>query len=907
MFIYKYLFIFITTFTFYLAPSYSQTVWLLPENPAPEDTVTLFYNAAAGNGVLKDFKGDVYLHAGVITAKSLDNHDWKIVVGNWGKPDSHVKMERAGENLYKFTFVIKDFYNLAQDTKVHQLTFVFRNADGTIVGKDKHNNDFLIPVFGYRPPVKKKAVYLFRHRKLIDYTFRNDTLSVKTSHGLLQIIPLDEKIISVKNFDGTDPEKDSSSAVILSSPQVKSNLLENNIWIKLYTDSLQILIHKNPVFVAFVFHGDTLLREKEGYFQRSDNNGLQFALQDGEHLYGLGERAVNRLRGHRFQLYNQAHYGYEKGAENLNYSVPVLLSSKKHLLLFDNPEKGYADVGLARKNILELGAIGGPMKYVFIAGSSYFDIYLQYGKLTGRQPLTPRWALGNLQSRMAYKTQQETDSIVTLMQKKDFPVDAVILDFYWFGDSIKGTMGRLRWYKPQWPHPEAMIAGFRKKGVKTVLITEPYVLDTLENFRIGDSLGIFATDSSGKTYVNHEFYFGNGALIDIFKPEARRWFWQQYERQIKKGVAGWWGDLGEPESHPFDIVHVNGTADQVHNIYAHYWHKMLFENYRVHYPRVRLFNLNRAGYAGSQRYSIFPWTGDVSRSWGGLQAQLPLMIHMSLSGLPFIHSDAGGFAQGKKDDELYTRWLQMSCFSPVLRPHGSDIPSEPVFFNDTTQNIVRRFIKERYRLLLYLYTAAWKAHANGTPVVRPLFFDFPGDTATYTIFDEYMWGDDFLVAPVVKPGQKTKNIYLPTGYWYDWWTNKRYEGGKTVSVQVNLETIPVFVKAGAFIPMVPAVNSTDDYHSDTLTLRYYKNPVTSFSKSVIYEDDGTTFGNYENGNYELLKCTTDDGHYFEFERISPYPELFGSKRKIYLQIIDGNRIKQKSFKWEKKKEMITIR
>ncbi len=872
-----------------------QTLWLTPSHPKPNDTVTLTFNAKGGNEALKNFKGDVYLHAGIITANSLDNHDWKNVIGNWGKADPHVKMKKVTKNIYTFKFVINRFYHLTPKIKVHQLTFVFRNKDGSIVAKDKNGNDFLLPIFGYHKPLIKKAKYLFQKRIFKSFYVNSNTLTVKTNYGLLQIIPYNNKIVEIRNFSQETPIYDSSVAVIMHKTSIKKTLKSNDVWLQWNTDSLHILIHKNPVFVVFTYNGDTLLSEKNGYFERSDNNGLQFKMQENERYYGLGERAINILRGHRFQLYNQAHYGYEIGAQNLNYSVPMLLSNKKYLLFFDNPEKGYIDLGKSRKNIMEWGAIGGVMKYFFIAGYNFTDLYNQYGKLTGTQPLPPRWALGNLQSRMAYRTQYETDSIVKLMQQRDFPIDAIILDFYWFGDSIKGTMGRLAWYKPHWPHPKSMISNFKKRGVKTVLITEPYILDTLKNFRIGDSLGIFTTDSTGKTYINNEFYFGNGALIDIFKPIARKWFWKQYQKQIKIGVAGWWGDLGEPESHPSDMYHINGKAYQVHNIYAHIWHKMLFNNYRKYYPNTRLFNLNRAGYAGSQRFSIFPWTGDVSRSWRGLQAQLPLLIHMSLSGLPFIHSDAGGFAQGKKDNELYTRWLQLACFSPILRPHGSDIPSEPIFFNDTTQRIVRRFMKERYRLLPYIYTAAWKTHTKGTPIVRPLFFDFPYDSITYTVFDEYLWGNDFLIAPIVKKNQVKRKIYLPSGYWYNWWNNQIYKGGDFITLSVNIETIPVFVKAGSFIPIVPAVNSTDNYSSKNLTILFYKNPVKSYNTDIMYEDDGKTYEAYKKGNYQLLHFKTNDNKHFIFVQKSGNLNIKPAERKVTLKIISEKNIKTKRF------------
>ena len=747
------------------------------------------------------------------------------------------------------------------------------------------------------PPVTKQVHYIFHNRKYLSHQLKNGRLLIKTDHGAMQVLFYSPKIAEIKNFKSSPNVPDSSVAIVLPPKKGVALLQERGNSLIFSSDSLQVVIDKNPVKVQFVYHGDTLLKEGMGYFRRSDNSGLQFEMSPKEHFYGLGERALKNLKGKRFELYNEAHYGYKTGAPNLNFSIPMLLSSRKYLLFFDNHEKGYADIGKARKNRLEFGAIGGLMKYVFIAGYSFTDLYHSYGELTGTQPLPPRWALGNLQSRMAYRTQKEADSIVNLMHEKHFPIDAIILDFYWFGDSIKGTMGRLAWYKPNWPHPKQMIAKFRKEGVKTILITEPYILDTLKNFYIADSLGILATDSLGKTYINNKFYFGHGALIDIFKPKAQQWFREQYQKQIKIGVAGWWGDLGEPESHPFDEYCVNGSAWQIHNVYAFYWEKMLFDNYRKDYPQRRLFDLNRAGYAGSQRFSVFPWSGDISRSWSGLQAQLPIMINMSLSGMPFIHADAGGFAQGVKDNELYTRWLQFACFSPILRPHGSGIPSEPVFFNDTTQRIVRYFMDERYRLLPYLYTTTWQAHKNGTPIIRPLFFGFPKDSITYSVMNEYLWGDDFLVAPILHEKVQQRRLYLPDGLWYDWWNSKKYTGGRWINFPVNLATIPVFIRAGAFIPMVKAVESTVDYSSKDLTIRFYPAPAGKSSVGQMYEDDGKTFGTYEKGRYELLRFQNVSGKTFLFSRTGKQYAGMPLVRHVKFEIMTGQMPKKADFKF----------
>ncbi len=851
--------------------TYAQLAWLTPDNPPVTDTVTLTYDAKKGNGALADYQGTVYLHTGAITDKSIDGGDWKHVIGNWGEDDSRVKMTNLGNGLHEFKFVIGSFYKLRPDETVNQLAFVFRNADGSRVGKTKNNEDIFLPVNGYIPPPVTEAVYKFENREYLSHLDRNNTIDILTTNGLSRVIIYNSNTIEIKHFAQSIAKPDSSNAVILEPKDTYYKILDNEKWLRIRTDSLSLAIHKKPFFISFIYNDDTILCEEKGFFSRTDTDGLRFKIGNNEKIYGLGERANGlNLVGRKYNLYNRPKYGYEFGALNLNYSVPLIVSSKKYLLLFDNPQKGYADIGESEKDIFEWGAIGGLMKYIVVAGSDFKSVSKNYAKLTGTQPLPPIWTLGNLQSRMAYRTQYETDSIVTLMQENDFPIDAIILDFYWFGDSIHGTMGRLNWYKPNWPEPEKMISDFRNKGVKTVLITEPYILDSLYNFKIADSLNILAVDSNGITYVNREFYFGDGALIDIFKPEAQTWFWEQYKKQMEIGVEGWWGDLGEPENHPSDQYHVAGKADEVHNIYGHFWHKAIFNNFRKDYPEKRLFNLNRAGFAGSQRYSIYPWTGDVSRSWGGLQAQLPLLIHMSLSGLPYIHSDAGGFAQGAKDEELYTRWLQLACFSPILRPHGSGIPSEPVYFNDKTKTIVRDFMKLRYSLIPYIYTLAAEAKLYGYPVVRPLFYEFPGDSTGYSIDNQYMFGDDILVVPVVNRGQKKKEIYLPNGEnWYDMWTNSSYEGGKKYIFDLNLETIPIFIKAGSFLPIAPAVNSTDDYSTQELSFRYYYDSSDKANNYIMYEDDGSTFGTIEKEQYRLIS--------FEREAVDSNSNVFTLK------------------------------
>lgn len=519
--------------------------------------------------------------------------------------------------------------------------------------------------------------------------------------------------------------------------------------------------------IPFIRKGDTLCIGHAtivSTHQTNEYRGFRFLLQENEMVFGGGERALplNR-RGYKFNLYNAPAYGYGEGTENLNYSVPFFTTSNGYGLFFDNPSKGYVDIGKSNQNIFEYGACSGELNVYIIPGKDYPEILANYYKLTGTQPLPPRWALGNLMSRFGYTSEAQVKEIASKMQQQHIPFDAIIFDLFWFGDSIQQTLGNLDWInKTKWPDPKQMIANFRKQDIHTILVTEPYVVKRSINYR--SSVQYLATDSMGKAFDIPNFYFGNGGLIDLFRNDAKNWFWLFYKKQMDNGVEAWWGDLGEPETHPAALYHNlkdHGfnrlfKADEVHNMFGHNWTKMLFEKYAIDYPNKRLFSLNRSGFAGTQRYSIFPWSGDVSRSWTGLSAQLPVMLGMSMSGIPYAHADAGGFAGGEGDNELYVRWLQFAQYTPVFRPHGTALyevdkqafsfPSEPALIAEPYRSIVRNVVYHRYQLLPYNYTLSYRQTKYGEPLVRPLYFQFNRDTALAKIQDEFMWGNSILVA-----------------------------------------------------------------------------------------------------------------------------------------------------------------
>ncbi len=602
---------------------------------------------------------------------------------------------------------------------------------------------------------------------------------------------------------------------------------------------------------------------------------IEFNISQEEKLYGSGSRAfassINR-RGKRLELYNKAHYAYENDAPLMNFNIPLVLSSNNYAVLFDNPQKGYLDLGKTKINSLAFQAIGGTMRFYLIIGENMSEVVENYVSLTGKQPLLPRWALGNFISRYGYHTETETRKTVQKMQQANYPADAIILDHYWYGKGeVKKNvaMGDLDWYRPQFPTGEKMMKDFAKKNIKTILITQPFVLTNSKNYETTAQKGLLATDNMGKPFViKNIFWFGETSIIDIFKNDSRLWFWEQYKRLTLQGAGGWWGDLGEPEVHPSEILHVNGKADEVHNVYGHYWAKTIAEGYAKDFPMVRPFILMRAGFAGSQRFGMVPWSGDVHRTWGGLQAQIPISLNMGMAGMAYMHSDLGGFANDKYIPELYIRWLQYGVFQPIFRPHSQEsVPSEPAFQPEDVQKIVRKSIELRYNLLPYNYTLVWENHTKGTPLMRPTFFYAQDNTEYLKIVqndqaDTYFWGKNLLVAPVIQEKETKKTIYLPdnTQTWFDFYTKKIYKGGETHTIDITLDRIPVFVRGGAVLPLAfpdkKTWKSTQDYNSTHLVLDVFFDEKHQNEMSYLYHDDGNTPNAYQKGMFEVLKFDT---------------------------------------------------
>ncbi len=764
------------------------------------------------------------------------------------------------------------------------------------------------------------------------FTEKENQFLVEVNDGTYHIRFFTPEIVETSFIPKGGKQINESYAVVIQpeTPVVKAE--KNSREACIISKGLKVVIQKQPFQIKYYYKNKEIVSEKRGFFTKKhqpmdmvkDNikadslKAVEFNLTNEEVLYGGGARALNmNRRGYRLPLYNRAHYGYETHSELMNYTIPVVLSSRKYIIHFDNAPIGYLDLDSKKENTLTYETISGKMTYQVIAGGSWYDILDSYTDLTGKQPMLPRWALGNFSSRFGYHSQQEVERTIAKFQEEKIPVDAVILDLYWFGKELKGTMGNFEVFRDSFPDMPQMIKNLQQKEVKTVLITEPFVLKTSKKWNEAAAENVLAKDTVNAP-ARYDFYFGNTGIIDIFSTKGRQWFRNIYTDLFKMGVAGIWGDLGEPEVLPSWVKFAKGTADELHNVYGHNWAKLVYDAFKNYYPNQRPFILMRAGYSGSQRYGMVPWSGDVNRSWGGLQSQPKISLQMGLQGLAYMHSDLGGFAGNLNDDELYVRWLQYGVFQPVFRPHAQEeVPSEPVFRSEKSRQLAKKAIELRYQLLPYNYQLMFENHRKGTPLMRPVFMTCTdANLTTYT--NAYLWGKDIWVAPVLEKGQQQKEIYFPkNAIWFDFYTNKKITGGQTKNVTLYEDRIPVYVRAGAFIPMAQPMQNTVEYDADKWTVHFFADRKVKHSENKFYNDNGITANAFEKVQYEQIIFRSEQKRKQLVLTLSAeIGANYKARNKTYTFVIHGLEKAPKSVKagykkikgnWNKSKKELTFK
>lgn len=584
---------------------------------------------------------------------------------------------------------------------------------------------------------------------------------------------------------------------------------------------------------------------------------IRMSARREEHFYGLGQNirgADDTSLSWRHRVRTFGPFGNERekscpgvpGQGNGNTTIPLLVSTAGYGFFFDNHFRH--EWNFTAPDAWSASAAQGEHRYWFIYGPDPAAVLERYTRLTGRPPLPPKWALGLLQSKFGYRSWVEVRAAADAFRARGIPCDALILDLYWFGGvphfGGANRIGSLEWDTGAFPNPAANIAALRQLGFRTMLIEEPYIDESLPVFREAADAGLLARDEAGAPVVL-EKWWGRGGLVDMTDPAARAWWWSRHRPLVADGVAGWWSDLGEPDT--FDArakYHDGAPHADVHNRFALDWARALDEGSRADRPDERIFQLTRSGYAGIQRHGAALWSNDVMTAFEWLAPQPAAGMNLGLSGVPYWGTDVGGFIGPVASDELYVRWFQFGAFSPIFRTHGQDRPTAPFEFGARVERICRRYARLRYRLLPYIYTAAREALDTGMPLMRALACEFPDDPVVADLGAQYLFGPSVMVAPVVQPGTE-RNIYLPSGEWVDFWTGDLYTGPTWLRRwPAPLDTLPLFVRRGAIIPFGPDVSWTGERPLDELTLRVYAGRAASGYR--LYEDDGETMG-YQHG------------------------------------------------------------
>jgi alpha-glucosidase len=602
--------------------------------------------------------------------------------------------------------------------------------------------------------------------------------------------------------------------------------------------------------VNIALNGEISIEEITGKLLRQDNppvrkgNGwsLSTNLHPDEHIYGLGERAGNfNLRPGTYQCWNtDAGGSYSSGDDPLYIATPIYLSISsqgRYLVYFENSFPSEFSI----KDTLQASFSGGMLRYYVILGSLN-EIYTLLFELIGYPCMPPRWVFGYHQSRWGYKNEAEIRELVKNFDEHNLPLSAIHLDIDY--------MKRYRVFsinKSSFPSLKQLTADLDKKGIKLVASINPAVKRDkhYEIYSDGLAKDIFCKLPSGQPFTGVSWP-GWSVFPDFTKYEARKWWQEQYGALLSQGIAGIWHDMNEPSSFaawgdktfPANIIHsmdgAGGDHLEAHNLYGLLMNQAGYDGINKYFPNKRPWQFSRAGWAGLQRYA-WNWTGDIESTWKALKMTLPMILGLSLSGHCFSGADIGGFS-GDPSAELYLRWFQLSCFLPLFRTHSAvgTKSREPWVFGEPTTNIIRKYLQLRYKLIPYIYTAAWDAVNNGIPIIRPIFWDEPSNEVLWDTNDSFLLGSCLLIAPIQEENARNRSVIFPEGKWFSFWDDQAYQGISIHEIRADLEMIPIFIKAGSILPME---------ENNELSLHIYPK-VEGNSINQIYFDDGDGYGSW---------------------------------------------------------------
>ncbi len=665
-------------------------------------------------------------------------------------------------------------------------------------------------------------------------------------------------------FAGQPAAPDHSWAIARTDwPAAAWRLAESPEAVTLTTAELTVVIRRHPLLIEFreAATGRVINRDERPMARDPGTGRVAAAKQLGfdEHFYGLGEKTarLDRRRG-KFVMWNSDTPGYVEGTDPIYQSVPFYLGwegGRAYGLFYDNAHRATFDLGHSGQEAAAYEAEGGVLDYYFFHGPALKKIIGRYTELTGRMPLPPLWSLGHQQSRYSYYPDTMVEQVAAEYRARRLPLDVIHLDIHYMDAYRVFT-----WDQQRFPDPAALAKKLGEQGVKLITIVDPGVkYQPADPAAPGKNYGIydeglaedyFLRRQDGSLYIG-EVWPGKSVFVDYTKEAARRWWGGHHRAYTDAGVAGIWTDMNEPSDFVdksgdtqrdvvFDDLGAKTLYAQNRNTFALNMARATYEGLERLQPDRRPFVITRAGYAGIQRYAI-TWIGDSNATFDQLALSVPMFASMGLSGQPFVGADTPGFI-GRGDGELLVRAYQVAAFTPFCRNHTAvDIyDHEPWRFGVPYENMVRAALELRYRLLPFLYTTLEEAHRTGVPLFRPLLLEFQEDYTALNLDDQFMVGSALLAAPVVRANERARDVYLPAGRWYDFWTGAALDAtGDLRRVDAPLERMPLFVRGGSIVPSTIAMSHTGEKPWNPLRFDLYPDAAGAAAGS-LYEDDGAS-------------------------------------------------------------------
>ena len=716
-------------------------------------------------------------------------------------------------------------------------------------------------------PGTKKTIVGTKYKdigNILSYEITVDGIHFSCENGFVTILLYNEETVRVIMNQKAKPSLKSSFAVVKEKNDVEFSVEEMEQVIEISCQSLKLKIKKHPFRLTMHNDDNVILAEDDKGMAYADNGEVVCykRMSADEHFYGFGEKtSFLDKRGEKMEMWNTDVYApHNPSITALYQSIPFFIGLKEgsaYGVFFDNTFKSEFDLKTDQETY-SFKAEGGQLDYYLFVGPTMKEVIKQYTSLTGTMPLPPKWAIGYHQSRYSYETEEEVRELVNNFLEKQIPVDAIYLDIHYMDGYRVFTFDHDRF-----PDPKGLIEDLHRVGIKVVPIVDPGVKEDPEYplYQEGVKNDYFCKYLEGNIYFG-DVWPGNSAFPDFTSSNVRKWWGEKHKFYSRLGIHGIWNDMNEPavfnETKTMDIkvMHENDgdpkTHRELHNVYGFLMGEATYEGMKQQLDGQRPFLLTRAGYAGVQRYSAV-WTGDNRSFWEHLELSIPMCMNMGLSGVAFCGPDIGGFAHDATG-QLLIRWMQMGTFTPYFRNHSgiNSVRQEPWSFGEKVELLTKKYIEQRYIWLPYLYTLFHEASETGLPIMRPLVLEYPSDHHTFNLSDQFMLGEDVIVAPITRPDTFHRIVYLPEGQWINYWTDELFEGSKHHLVEAPLDILPIFIKQGAIIPHGSIKQSTQ-VEEQALTLHIYAKR-SGNSTYTMYEDDGKTFG-YEKGNFNKKEIT----------------------------------------------------